>query len=343
MVRSLTSLYQVEDLSTFPQHVLAVLHALIPGNAYGYNEVDLERGGTTIVLEPLSLASPDLSEVLDRHIQQHPVVTYLTQTRDGTAHAISDFISRTQFQRLDIYGEMYRHLGAEDQISVTIGMEPRIIGIAVNRDTWEFTDRDRALMNLLRPHLVTAHAYARERTMTRRLLETSGISTVTVRTDGTVTHADDLARAAIHRAFAPWSVTSATLPADLVAWISAQRSALAVNPEATLTPLTIAGTGRRVVIRYIPDPGDDGAVLLVRTQDVDVALSHTVRRYGLSPREAETLSHLMDGASNAQIAQRLTVSLHTVHRHLQNLYAKLGVSSRTAAVAKARDALQTPL
>ncbi|WP_308072284.1 LuxR C-terminal-related transcriptional regulator [Streptomyces bambusae] len=51
----------------------------------------------------------------------------------------------------------------------------------------------------------------------------------------------------------------------------------------------------------------------------------------LSAREQEVLRHLVDGASNRRIAAALSISEHTVARHLQNIFAKLGVSSRTAA------------
>jgi ATP/maltotriose-dependent transcriptional regulator MalT len=57
------------------------------------------------------------------------------------------------------------------------------------------------------------------------------------------------------------------------------------------------------------------------------------RHGGLTRREVEVLSLVAEGLSNAQIAGRLIVSEHTVHRHLANVYAKLGVSSRAAAVA----------
>ena len=40
-----------------------------------------------------------------------------------------------------------------------------------------------------------------------------------------------------------------------------------------------------------------------------------------------------DGLSNREIADRLVVSEHTVHRHVANIYAKLGVASRAAAVS----------
>jgi DNA-binding NarL/FixJ family response regulator len=61
------------------------------------------------------------------------------------------------------------------------------------------------------------------------------------------------------------------------------------------------------------------------------------RSLGMTAREVEVLSLVARGLSNRAIAERLVVSEHTVHRHLANIYARLGVSSRAAAVAVASD------
>ena len=55
----------------------------------------------------------------------------------------------------------------------------------------------------------------------------------------------------------------------------------------------------------------------------------------LSAREAEVLRLVADGLSDREIAERLIVSPHTVHRHLANIRAKLGQPSRAAAAAQA--------
>jgi ATP/maltotriose-dependent transcriptional regulator MalT len=55
--------------------------------------------------------------------------------------------------------------------------------------------------------------------------------------------------------------------------------------------------------------------------------------YGLSRREVEVLRLVASGKSNREIATRLVISEHTVARHVQNIFAKLGVSSRAAATA----------
>ena len=53
----------------------------------------------------------------------------------------------------------------------------------------------------------------------------------------------------------------------------------------------------------------------------------------LTPRELDVLKLVAQGLSNLDIAQRLVLSEHTVHRHLANILRKLGLSSRTAAAA----------
>jgi DNA-binding NarL/FixJ family response regulator len=54
---------------------------------------------------------------------------------------------------------------------------------------------------------------------------------------------------------------------------------------------------------------------------------------GLTKRELEILAEIAGGATNKRVAQRLVISEKTVGRHLANIYAKLGVSSRTAAAS----------
>lgn len=57
----------------------------------------------------------------------------------------------------------------------------------------------------------------------------------------------------------------------------------------------------------------------------------------LTPREYEVLALVAAGASNADIAAHLTVSLHTVKTHLAHIFGKLGAASRTQALARARE------
>ena len=55
----------------------------------------------------------------------------------------------------------------------------------------------------------------------------------------------------------------------------------------------------------------------------------------LSAREREVLTHVLRGQDQPEIAVELVISEHTVGRHLENIFAKLGVTSRAAATAYA--------
>jgi DNA-binding NarL/FixJ family response regulator len=54
-----------------------------------------------------------------------------------------------------------------------------------------------------------------------------------------------------------------------------------------------------------------------------------------TPRELEVLNAIADGLTNKMIARRLEISLHTVKFHVESVFRKLGVRTRTEAVAKA--------
>jgi LuxR family maltose regulon positive regulatory protein len=56
----------------------------------------------------------------------------------------------------------------------------------------------------------------------------------------------------------------------------------------------------------------------------------------LTPRELDVLRLICAGLSNREISDRLTVTLNTVKKHTSNLYSKLGVRSRTQAIARAQ-------
>jgi DNA-binding NarL/FixJ family response regulator len=56
---------------------------------------------------------------------------------------------------------------------------------------------------------------------------------------------------------------------------------------------------------------------------------------GLSRREMEVLSHLQQGLTNRQIADRLYISTNTINKHVQQVLRKLGVSNRVQAAVRA--------
>ena len=109
-------------------------------------------------------------------------------------------------------------------------------------------------------------------------------------------------------------------------------------------PGAIAGPERylRLVLHRGPGPDfseRDRALLVLLRPHLHQACMDIARQRDplprLTPRQNELLRLLAAGRTNAQIARRLGISEGTVRTHLENIYERLGVSSRTAAVTRA--------
>jgi DNA-binding CsgD family transcriptional regulator len=102
--------------------------------------------------------------------------------------------------------------------------------------------------------------------------------------------------------------------------------------------------GRTARLLFLRGPGPDfserdrALLALLRPHLQEAYLDAQLRRRGvpaLTPRHQEILRLVAAGHTNAQISRRLGVSEATVRKHLENIYARLQVSSRTAAVTRA--------
>jgi LuxR family maltose regulon positive regulatory protein len=92
----------------------------------------------------------------------------------------------------------------------------------------------------------------------------------------------------------------------------------------SLRRIIIADEPSKVIQRH--------AAVILRVIDAEQQFAHAD---SLSDREAEIVAHLADGASNKLIARRLGLTENTIKFHLKKVYAKLGVSTRRQAVARA--------
>ena len=132
------------------------------------------------------------------------------------------------------------------------------------------------------------------------------------------------------------------------------RSAMATPPKVLVvtnydTDADILGAIEAGAVGYLlKDAPPQELLAAVRsTAEGDSALSPIVAdrlmtrvrtpRTSLTPRELEVLQLVAAGASNRQIGQELMLSEATVKSHLVHIYDKLGVRSRTSAVAAARE------
>lgn len=120
---------------------------------------------------------------------------------------------------------------------------------------------------------------------------------------------------------------------ELLAAACPTRAHRSEGAKRRLRPTWTMG-GVTVAMTTVDLPGNPEAACLVRIATAGGASLAQAAAAGLSGREATVAACLVEGLSNKEIAQRLSISPHTAKRHTESVLRKLGISSR-ASVARA--------
>ena len=321
------------DVESLRTGMLAPLGELVPYDTAAYHEVNVETGDTSWIIEPWdSMARAD-HDAFVRWGGQHPIVDYHA-THDSHAVTLSDFLSVRELRRLELYDEFFEPLEIERQIVIGVPARPPVIvGIPLNRSGRDFSERERLLLDLLRPHLAQAFRRAQARTQAGRLLgelETAaargGRGVVVLDRDHQIQAASPWALRQLQHHYADDCDTGDSLPARVSGWLR----------TGARTPLVAGSDGRRASLTFLPASSGGEADLLLIEEECDGLPPGRLDQLGLTGREAQVLQLADRGLTNEQIAAEIAVSPRTVDKHLEHIYAKLGVPGRTAALAIAR-------
>lgn len=333
------------SLRGFREGILPALRRLVPCEFASYNEVEPERA--FVLMDPPDQLAifDDPGTLLARTSVSHPLISRYARTRDGRAYKLSDFVTSEQLHRLPVYEEIYSRLGVEHQIAVTLPSQPTVvIGLALSRDgRRDFGERDRTVLDLARPALVQAYrnvaAYARLHATLRALsrgLAERGEGVVTLGRGGTIEFVSPAARELLEAGFPAWSVRSGRLPAALADALAAQRAAARASGTAPgAIPVVVPGEHGALVARLVAARGGDEPDALLLEARREALGVEQVRALGLTRRQAEVLRLVALGSATEQVGAALGISAATVRKHLEHVHARLGVSSRAAAVATA--------
>jgi len=309
----------------FPAESLARLASLIPCDFVSYTELDLTRQRVIASVSVPAVADPTGAGVLWRVTDRHPL------RRSGTSAAkLSDFVSARELHRLEVYTDYLRLWQVEHQLVLRISSTPEVRKtLLFERSRCDFSERDRLLLDLLRPHFVRLHVSARTRRLAAALAsgaDSAGLEWIVLGPRNEIEFATREARSLLRTFFG--DLQGSTLPECVDEWAreeSIRNNSGEVGVERT-EPLVVYGDGHQLVIRRTGH-------LLVLTSSQTTTSEDDDR---LTSREHEVLALVRAGMSNAEIAMTLSLAHGTVRRHLQNVYAKPGVGSRTAAIARTR-------
>jgi DNA-binding NarL/FixJ family response regulator len=180
---------------------------------------------------------------------------------------------------------------------------------------------------------MTAHLHAaRQARQARNALDAYGHATLAVQLDATAPGGARLVwQTPLARRWLPtyFDAPPDVLPATLLAWL--QAAAAGREPR----PLATARGARQLVASVQGRTADDDWLVVLREVSDAATVEATMQAFGLTLRESEVLYWVAKGKTNRDIGDILGSSPATVKKHLERVYEKLGVETRTAAAALA--------
>ena len=319
------------SLEGFRASVIGGIRRLVPCDVATYDEIDPSTGEVMWITDPGEFATVADTDAFVRNIDQHAVVQHHL-SRDGAPRTVSDFYSRRQWHGTALYNEFFRPLNLETQVATLwSGPNPAIVATSLNRVRGDPSERDRLVLDLVRPHVGSAFAAARARTRSERLVESlaegadrAGASVVVLSDSGRIEAASAGARRRLRAFFGP-AASPDCLPEELVRWV-------ALHPTGVLARTR---DGVLLRIRFMARSAPLEPDVLLLEERPPSPTPELLRGLGLTRRQAEVLALIAAGKSNREIAEALTISPLTAKKHAENIYAKLGTPGRAAAAARA--------
>jgi CheY-like chemotaxis protein/DNA-binding CsgD family transcriptional regulator len=151
--------------------------------------------------------------------------------------------------------------------------------------------------------------------------------------DGRVVWQTPLARQWMQRYFGSEDETAGT-PPPLAAWLAR----LAAGTDAA--PLTVIRGAERLIFNAPDTRGGEQWMIVLREESDTARVQALLALFRLTGREAEVLHWVIQGKTNRDIGDILGMSPRTVNKHLEHVFEKLGVETRTAAATLATNRLR---
>lgn len=341
----LTLVGRLASADTFEEYADIALHGmldLIPSIDASYNEMDPDGQSVFFLVVPHTDTAllAEMAPIFSRFMWQHPLVEHYAKTGDTQALMWSDFVTIEEMQKRELYQQMFAKLGVDSQLTITLpAPDGIVIGFALNRGAEGFDERDRLVMNTLRPHLINAHRTVQARLGAesfRSVLTADGWASLLVDDEGRLV---DSSIGAVEAAESQGldlgpgrELPEALLLPFRQRLVEYDRAQLATASQ----PVQVTASGDGIQAWIVPSPVPPHVVLLRGSGGVNRS---GLVEAGLTSRQIDVAVELLAGGTNRQIAQRLGMAEGTLKKHLERVYAALDSDNRATAAARIRSLL----
>ena len=340
-VRDCHTVREFESFDDFLKRVVASCVRLIPATHVTYNEMDLQKSESHNCVSKAEFATPQAERLWEQHMNEHPVLKHVQRMGSCGAMRISDLWSQRRLRDSGLYSDFYRHYEIADAMCIAVCCpRPRIIGVGWHDDRI-FTDRERLMADLVRPHISQAWHNARlfgrirnKLTALETGMEKLETGVILCGADERVQFINPQARRYLAEYFGVTKQTGRRLPLELQDWARQQDAQSRTRDEAppVRTPLVRKKKNNRLVVRVFSQP--EAKFFLMEERPV-LPGTNSLAAFGLTVREVQVLNWIARGKANSEIAIILRMSTGTVKKHIEHIFKKLGVENRTAAASMA--------
>lgn len=285
---------------------------------------------------------PQIAKRKTKYLHEHPILKNIAQTIHG-AYKISDFASTKELHYLEgIYQQFLRVLNMEEQMTLFFPpskSEPIMAGFAFNRSQRGFTERDRFVLNVLRPHLIQSYEKAKYYQKLRQDYHDSqqilnDFGAIIINATGYI---QSIGPKATHwlETYCPKPTLMFHLPDCLRSWVKQQIKQLTQPSELANPSMTMRiqrGNQELKIQLVIKEIGEQYVLLL---SEKSLSLETRLQILGLSAQETKVLATVIQTPKIEAIATQLHISPSTVRKHLENIRKNLGVNSIPEAIAHA--------
>jgi len=323
------------DIQNISQRTITAASKIIAADSVAFTGISFNGKYEGLTWENSEVISPADLETFARFLHEQPLFdAYIVKRRTETLQ-ITDLMPAKEFQQTNIYNEFYKKVGVTNQLVTPMRISDDLfMSCSINTSGKEFSERDKLILTLIAPHLANAvrNAFAHERLSTS--LESACCGIIALNSQNDCVYISQHALRLLEKYFAGDKYKAGRLPENLSDWVKeVETEDQTGNYKLPLVPLKIAGQSGDLLIRLIRNtPIGERNLLLEEKKRLTPEM---LKVFNLTKRETEIHFLIAQGKTDDSIKSLLGISLRTVHKHVENIYTKLGVETRVAATMKA--------